>query len=276
MKDKLIAELIEKVGTLDADVLVEKLESFGVEDFEIVDRGISIPIKSINNLEAFRNSLHGASKVERLFEVTQDGKNILVDTFNMLNQEEKYPFGNKNSFFWSAVFEGECEHFKYGKNWVANRNILFRPDGKSVVLNDPNHPNNTIHVADVKEYLDLGINYRQVGDLRFTENDGSLTIEYKLDDEDKYLENSLKLIVEDRARKEILEVLDKGYAEKISKDDFYHGHPVIDPSSPKEIYILYHTYENCKPSLEKQYIKSQMWKSTKEGKNAPSWQCKII
>lgn len=33
-----------------------------------------------------------------------------------------------------GISSTECEHFKYGQNWVANRNILFKPNGDLVVL----------------------------------------------------------------------------------------------------------------------------------------------
>jgi len=147
-----------------------------------------------------------------------------------------------------SYIQGECRHFEHGEFWIANRNLLFTPKGELIVLNNPDDPNNTINPCDIIQEFNLGKNYIQVGDLRFKEEKGDLSIEYKfLPYESKY-EALAKAIIERRAPKEIKEVLQKKYGGVISYKDFYHGHPIADPQHVDQMYILYHTYERVRPS----------------------------
>lgn len=256
--NNLLDKLTKEIGSIDARLLMQELQEFGINDFEIVENGIKISIASVSDLNKLKEALQNVSKVGRTFEVTSDLHMIFIDTLKL---KESHHVNSRNPFTKFSdrqhievdpkhICAGECKHFQHGDQWVANRNILFYPDGQYVVLNNPTHPNNTITANDIKNYLSLGKDFKQIGHLSFTKQGDSLLPICSSDEFNAKLDPLVKKTIEDRAKKEVPIILDKGYAEKVSHEDFYHGHPIADPDNPKDIYILYHTFETTKPSLK--------------------------
>ncbi len=246
----LLEKLATKIGSTDSSALLNKLKEFGINTFEFSSDYIKVPINKVNNFNKFREELSRVSEFGRSFEVTSENEFIFIN-LNKWKEEYLreirqspsnrffdigYAFGKKyreeSQSSYKDICSGECKHFEHGANWVANRNILFMPDGQYIVLNNLSHPNNTVSVADVIKYLDLGSSYRQVGDLRFKTDESKLSITCSFSEDEAKSESVAKSIVEERAKSEIPSVLFDGYAEKVSEDDFYHGHPIMDINDP--------------------------------------------
>lgn len=264
MHPKLQLKMRKNIGLENSKNLIPIFDSLNIGSYEddlvIENNLIKISKASINSTtsQELIAKIKDLSKEEPfLYTIVEDDSDISINT-NQLVKEKKLSQNTDNepssyTRILSNIFTGERKHYTYGEEWVANRNIVSKPDGELIVLNNPDDPYNTIHPGDVIQYLKLGKNFQQVGDLRLIDNSSNLHIHClfgKGMEETQEVQDAVKSIVGKRSQKEVSEILDKHYAEELSHTDFDHGHPITNPESPDEIYILYHTYEHCKPKLK--------------------------
>lgn len=65
----LTKKLMQKLGSIDGEMMIRKLSLFNIIDFKIINEGISIPISQVKDISALRNSLHNSSRVGLEYQV---------------------------------------------------------------------------------------------------------------------------------------------------------------------------------------------------------------
>jgi len=84
MRKEQIETITVKVGNADAPGLIDKLNSLGVgEDIKLTGVGISIPKTVVTNIPVLQSELSSLSKVGRLYEISEEGERIIINTIKL-------------------------------------------------------------------------------------------------------------------------------------------------------------------------------------------------
>ncbi len=107
MKEELKLAITKQIGSADAPRFIAYLEAMGIEDeARLYDRGVSIPLAFVENLENFQHALSALSRTGRAFTISAVGDRIQIDTLAMTSSPRLLGFPSTTMF----AFKENIQH----------------------------------------------------------------------------------------------------------------------------------------------------------------------